>query len=122
MYYHEQYRYKYSFEHIKNETDSIKLKHPTRVPILISILQVDTELYNNVKHHKYMIPKDMSFTEFIQIVRHRINLDKNEALFAIILENNIMPKMSTLVGELYEKYKSNDGYLVIVLTKENTFG
>ena len=28
----------------------------------------------------------------------------------------------TLVGELYEKYKSNDGYLVIILTKENTFG
>ena len=122
MYYHEQYRYKYSFEHIKNETDSIKRKHSNRVPILISISQVDTKLYNDVKHHKYMIPKDMTFTEFIQIVRHRINLDKNEALFAIILENNIMPKMSTLIGELYEKYKSNDGYLVIILTKENTFG
>jgi hypothetical protein len=122
MYYHQLYREKHSFQYIKNETDNIKLKHPNRVPILISVSQNDKSLFNLITNHKYMIPKDMTFTEFIQIIRHRIHLDSNEALFAILSEQNIMPKMSSLVGELYEKYKSNDGYLVITLTKENTFG
>lgn len=122
MYYHQLFREKHSFEKIKNETDSIKRKHPTRVPILISIYQNDTTLFNLITNHKYMIPKDMTFTEFIQIIRHRIKLDQNEALFAILTEQNIMPKMTSLVGDLYEKYKSDDGYLIITLTKENTFG
>ena len=122
MYYHQLYREKHSFQQIKNETDNIKLKHPNRVPILISVSQNDKSLFNLITNHKYMIPKDMTFTEFIQIIRNRIHLDQNEALFAILSEQNIMPKMSSLVGDLYEKYKSNDGYLVIILTKENTFG
>lgn len=54
------------------------------------------------------------------VIRKRIKLPSEVALFGIVNENMI--STSKLLSELYNSYKSNDGFLYVYYEGENVFG
>ncbi len=115
--FHEKFRTDFSFEKRWNECNKILNKYPDRVPILVSP-NVDIE----IDRHKYLVPGDISLQQFTFILKKRIQCKPTEALFYYIGDNKIMPRFTDSMKELYNKYKSTDGYLILVICKENTFG
>ena len=110
------------FEERKKESESIIVKYNDRIPIIL-------EKKGNVKNgidipeidkNKYLVPIDLNFSQFMHIVRKRIKLEPEKALFIFI--NNILPPTSELISEIYDKEADDDGFLYIVYTGENTFG
>ena len=74
----------------------------------------------NIDKNKYLVSGDMTMSQFIYIIRKRIQLKSSEALFFFV--NNILCNNSQSMIEIYNLYKDKDGFLYIEYSSENTFG
>jgi len=101
-----------------NESQRILLKYPDRIPI-IAELQKETPGFRLDKK-KYLVPHDLTVGQFVYILRKRIKLEAESAIYLFI--NNTLPPASSLLSQLYKEHKNQDGFLYITVTQEATFG
>ena len=109
---------KYSFDSRQKESQKILLKYPTRIPIIVEKCKGCN--LNDIDKIKYLVPKDMYISQFVFVIRKRIQLDSSQSLFITV--NNSLVIGNHTVGAIYEDKKDEDGFLYIVYTSENTFG
>ena len=106
------------FEKRLLESTKIREKYPDRIPIICEkkgnshIPQLDKK--------KYLVPSDLTICQFMYIIRKRIKLQAENAIFLFI--NDKLPISSIMISELYNKEKDEDGFLYIYYTGETTFG
>jgi GABA(A) receptor-associated protein len=67
-----------------------------------------------------LVPNDLTVGQFQFVIRKRIKLDSQKALFIFI--NGKLPITSELLKNVYEKEKDDDGFLYVGYAGENTFG
>jgi GABA(A) receptor-associated protein len=114
----ESYKNRVSFDKRKSECERIMCKYTDRIPIIVNrtanckLPMIDKE--------KFLVPSDMTLGQFVYVIRKRIKLEPNEALF--ILVNNTLQPSSAIIVDIYEKLKDKDGFLYIHYSSENTFG
>ena len=108
-----------TFEERLADSTLILKKYPTRVCIYIKKLKTCNNV-PDIDKNKFLAPKDLTMAQFMYIIRKRIQLDETQALFFYINNNVITGHMSIL--EIYNKYKSSDGFLYITYSGENCFG
>lgn len=108
-----------SLEKRKEESDKIRKKHPDRIPIIVEKCDNNKDI-PNIDKKKYLVPKELTVGQFQYVIRKRIKLDSQKALFFFI--NKKIPPTSELLTSVYEKNKDEDGFLYINYTGENTFG
>jgi GABA(A) receptor-associated protein len=107
-----------SFQKRKEDASKILIKYPDRVPIICEkALGSDVP---EIDKKKYLVPKDITIGQFIHIIRQRIKLSQEQALFIFV--NNVIPATSSSMSSVYESHKDDDGFLYIVYASENTFG
>jgi GABA(A) receptor-associated protein len=104
-----------------DESQSSKIfeKYPDKIPIIVNKYDKEKTL-PDINKKKYIVPKEMNFTKFIYIIRKRINLSSEKAIF-ITINGKLCPSNSTM-GEIYQDNKNDDGFLYIIYSSENTFG
>lgn len=94
-------------------------KYPNCVPTI-----VNKKPHSNapsLDKNKYLVPKDITLGQFVYVLRKRLSLSSDQAIF--ILVDNKIPPTSQLISDLYEKNKDkDDGYLYIYYTLESVFG
>jgi len=112
------YKKNNSLEKRSKESNRILTKHPERIPIIVC-KSTNCDL-PDIDKQKYLVPKDMSLGQFIYVIRKRIKLQANEALF--ILVNNVLQPSNKSIQEIYEDHKDVDNFLYIIYSSENTFG
>jgi len=112
------FKNKNSFEKRKNESNNVIKKYPDRVPIIVQKYH-GSEL-PDIDKVKYLVPKDMTMSQFTFIIRKRISLEPAQAIFITV--NSSLVTSSKLLSELYMEEKDDDGFLYITYTNENTFG
>lgn len=112
------YKERFTLEQRKNELQRIRKKYPDRVPVILQ--KAETSRLPEMTQFKFLVPDSISMVEFLIVLKKRIKLEPQQALFLFI--NNTVPMMSCLVKELYEKNKDEDGFLYINYAEENTFG
>ena len=100
------------------ECSRIQNKHPDKIPIIVC-KDINCKL-SDIDKQKYLVPKDMNLGQFIYVIRKRIRLQPNEALF-VLVNYSLMPSNKPL-QDIYEKHKDEDGFLYITYSSENTFG
>ena len=113
------FKMQYSFENRFNESKKVLFKYPNRIPIICEKASSKSDL-PNIDKIKYLVPIDLTLGQFVFIIRNRMKLRPEEAIF-LLISNNIF-STSTMVGTLYDIYKDQDGFLYIQYCKENTFG
>ena len=109
----------YSFEERFDEVQQIKKKYPTHIPVICEKERNASDIASSSKC-KYLLNRNMKMCEFVYIIRTNINLSPEKGLFFFI--NGVIPAMNEIVGTLYMHNKSNDGFLYMRYTTENTFG
>lgn len=70
---------------------------------------------------KYLVPSDLTCGQFLYVVRKRLRIAPNEALFLLTSEGTV-PSSSSLVSDLYREQKDDDGFLYLTYCGENVFG
>lgn len=109
------YKKTFDLEHRKNEYKRVKNKYPNRIPVILEGIELP------MNKRKYLIPHDITFSEFTWILRgKKLQLKPEEAIFLFV--NNTLIPSNTLLSSVYGENKDEDGFLYVVITKESTFG
>lgn len=113
------YRERYTFEERFLEARRIIQKFPNRIPIIVERSQkaIDIPL---VDKNKFLCPGDLTIGQFLYVIRNRIKLPSEKALFVFI--NDSLPPTNTFIKELYHTLKNEDGFLYMTYCGENVFG
>ena len=109
---------KLTLEERKAECHKIQQKYTDRIPTII-IRSRPTD-FPHLENSKFLIPKDLTVGHFIYVLRTKIQLKSKEAIFIFV--NGVVPSNTILINNIYDKYKSEDGFLYLTITSENTFG
>ena len=116
------YRYfqeEYKFEYRKKEFLKIKNKYPERIPVIVE-KNIKCDDLINIKKKKYLVPNELNISSLIYLIRKNIKLDSSKALF--LMTNNKILNNNKSLYDAYEENKSEDGFLYIYYTSENTLG
>ena len=98
--------------------NDLRDKYPDRIPVIVNKSK-HCDL-NDIDKFKYLVPDNYTVGQFVYVIRKRIVLPKEKAIFVFI--ENVLPPTSALMSEMYDKYKDKDGFLYITYSGENTFG
>jgi len=108
----------YDFYRTLEETTKIRKKYPERVPIYVK-KAIGCE-FIDIDKNKFLVPIDLTLGTFITVIRKRIKLAPEKALFIFI--NNVLPPLTSLMINIYDEMKDNDGFLYIYYNGESVFG
>ena len=111
------FKSKYSFEERCKEVTRVLEKYPDRVPIICEKLNNDQPTLDK---SKYLVPWDLTIGQFLWVIRKRMSLTQNQAIYVTI--NGRIPPTSSVLGHFYNDMKDGDGFLYLKYTTENTFG
>ncbi|CAN6199160.1 unnamed protein product [Urochloa humidicola] len=108
----------HELEKRQSESNRIRDKYPDRIPVIVE-KSGKTDI-PDIDKKKYLVPADLTVGQFIYVVRKRIKLSPEKAIFVFV--NNTLPPITSLMSELYEEHKDGDGFLYMTYSGESTFG
>jgi GABA(A) receptor-associated protein len=106
------------FEARARESARVRQTYPGRIPVILErsgrtdVPQIDKQ--------KFLCPGDITLGQFCYIVRRRMTLPAEKALFLFVGET--LHTNHTLIRELYSSHKDPDGFLYMTYMGESTFG
>lgn len=111
------FKERYTLEQRKNEADKIKAKYPDRIPVIVEVAKGSKI---NLDKSKFLVPEDITIAQFIFVLRKRIKMSPETALFIFV--NDTLPPSSVLIKNLYREHKDLCGFLFFTIALENTYG
>lgn len=112
---------KFKFPIDKRISDSIRFKQkfPDKIPVIVDSY---TEKSPTIDNHKFLVPNDITLAQFMYIIRKRVKLNPDEALYFFIGSKKIMETGSKLMSEIFKSHADDDKFLYIYYDIESTFG
>ncbi|KAK3691827.1 hypothetical protein RRG08_014209 [Elysia crispata] len=112
------FKEEHTFEHRKLESGKIRTKYPERIPVIVE--KDPKSQIATIDKRKFLVPSDISVAQFMWIIRKRIQLPSEKAIFLFV--GKVLPQSSASMGQIYEDHRDEDGFLYIAYSGENTFG
>lgn len=118
------------FEKRKAEAERIRQKYSDRIPVSISHFddlavtafitntsrrpqviceKVEKSDIATIDKKKYLVPADLTVGQFVYVIRKRIKLSPEKAIFIFVDE--VLPPTAALMSSIYEEHKDEDGYV-----------
>lgn len=120
MYLHPPFKNEFRFVDRFTESRRVLHKYPDRVPIICERSLTAGRDCPIIDKRKYLAPRELTMGQFLYIIRKRLHLPAEKAMFLFI--NGTIPSTTSLINEVYHRYRDDDGYLYITYGQENTFG
>jgi GABA(A) receptor-associated protein len=114
------FKKEYTFEERLAESKRVFARHPDKIPIICECSPSAGKNCPMIDKKKYLAPFDCTVGQFLYVIRKQLRLTSEKALFLFV--NNTIPPTTSLIKEIYARYKDEDGYLYITYAQENTFG
>ena len=74
------------------EAQRIRSKYPDRIPVICE--KADRSDIPDIDKKKYLVPSDLTVGQFVYVIRKRIKLSPEKAIFIFI--NNVLPPTGRL--------------------------
>jgi len=94
------------------------MKYPDRIPVIAE--KSDKTSIADIDKKKYLVPADLTVGQFIYVIRKRIKLSPDAAIFIFI--NNQIPPSAAQMSQVYKEHADEDGFLYVTYSGESTFG
>lgn len=114
-----EFKKKHPLDDRKTEANRIISKYPERIPVICE----KGENRSNVPildKTKYLVPIDLSVGQFIFVIRKRMKISSEQAIFIFI--NGTIPSNTSVISDIYHQHRDEDGFLYVTYSGENTFG
>jgi GABA(A) receptor-associated protein len=112
------YKEENAFEKRRAEGEKIRRKYPDRIPVIVE--KAPKSRLRDLDKKKYLVPAELTIGQFYFLIRKRIQLRPEDALFFFV--NNIIPQTMTTMGALYEDHKEEDLFMYIAYSDESVYG
>lgn len=104
------------------ESEKIIHKFPGRIPVILEIRHTEQHKLPPLDKAKFLVPEELTVGQFIFVIRRRIHLSHEKALF-LFLNNHTLAPTAGSMGALYAEHKNKeDGFLYITVASEDAFG
>ncbi|KAK6477344.1 gamma-aminobutyric acid receptor-associated protein-like [Huso huso] len=113
-----QYKRSLPFEVRRAEGEKIRAKYPDKIPIIVE--KAPKSRVAELDKKKYLVPSDLTVGQFCFLIRKRIELRAEEALFFFV--NNVLPPSSATMGQVYEEHHEEDFFLYLAYSNESVYG
>ena len=101
----------------------MRSKHGGMIPVIVAMRGTASTAEKLIANSKFMVTPSLSFGHFRAFVRSKIRgLHSHESLFAFVGTRHALPSMSQPMALVYSEHRDDDGFLYVMLAKENTFG
>jgi GABA(A) receptor-associated protein len=114
------FRERFTFEQRSSECARIFSKFPGRIPVIVQRNNSKNNETPKIDKEKFLVPADLTLGQFVFVIRKRINLSSEKALFLFV--GNSLPTTGSLMREIYQSFKDTDGFLYVIYSGENSFG
>ncbi len=95
-------------EQRKSEAEKIRTKYPDRIPVVVE--RVPNSQIPEIDKRKFLVPNDISVAQFMWIIRKRIQLPSEKAIFLFV--NKTIPQSSSTMGQIYTSFKGKTMYFL----------
>jgi GABA(A) receptor-associated protein len=112
-----EFKAKYTLEERTKESQRLHLKYPDRIPTIVEIVG---DKLPAIDKNKYLIPSDLTVGQFMYVIRKRLELSPELAIFMFF--NNSLEPTSKLMTNVYKEHKEECGFLFCTVSGESTFG
>lgn len=99
-------------------TRRVLAKYPDRIPFII----IPGKFVPELSEYKFLIERQKSVAHLLYIIRSRIQIHSEQYIYIVVGEEKVFPCTYTLMSDLYNDYKSIDGFLYVTVELENAFG
>ena len=103
----------------KNEYKRISNKYPDLIPVICE--RMNGSNVPESQRRKYLVPRDITMGQFKYVIRKRIQLLPDQALFVFVNQSVLAPT-NTLITDIHKEHADEDGFLYMIYSGENTFG
>lgn len=86
----------------------------------VIVEKADSSDIPSIDKKKYLVPNDLTVGQFTYVIRKRIQVNPEKALFIFV--KNVLPPNAALISDVYSEHKDEDGFLYLTYSGENTFG
>lgn len=114
----QRFKEQHPFEKRKAEAARIRLKYPDRIPVISE--KAEKSEIPDIDKKKYLVPADLTMGQFVYVIRKRIKLLPDAAIFIFV--NNTLPPAAALMAQVYKEHADEDGFLYVTYSGESTFG
>ena len=104
---------------LRTNVEKIREQYPNKVPVLV--YKSPKSKVPDMERNKFLINGDVTMGQFLYIVRKRISLAPEKALFFLI-DGKILPTVSSTMAEVYDAHKNESSLLVLNFQEESVFG
>ncbi|KAG4105465.1 autophagy 8 [Neocallimastix lanati (nom. inval.)] len=112
------FRDSHTFEERQKEAKRIREKYQDRIPCIVEKNKKSN--IQDIDKKKFLVPSNLTAGQFMYVIRKRIKLQPDEALFVYIDGVNV--PAANLMSTIYEEHKDEDGFLYMIYSGESTFG
>ncbi|KAF3448356.1 hypothetical protein FNV43_RR09069 [Rhamnella rubrinervis] len=112
------FKQEHDLEKRRAEAARIREKYPDRIPVIVE--KGEKSDIPNIDKKKYLVPSDLTVGQFVYVIRKRIKLSAEKAIFIFV--DNVLPPTGAIMSAIYEEKKDEDGFLYVTYSGENTFG
>ncbi|KAJ8542894.1 hypothetical protein K7X08_005417 [Anisodus acutangulus] len=112
------FKLEHPLERRQAEAARIREKYPDRIPVIVE--KAERSDIPDIDKKKYLVPADLTVGQFVYVVRKRIKLGAEKAIFIFV--KNILPPTAAMMAAIYEEHRDEDGFLYMTYSGENTFG
>ena len=114
------FKSEFTFEQRYEEAHRVLKKYPDRIPIVCEKNRHASISCPDIDKKKYLVPIDLKIAAFIFVIRKRLKLPAEKAIFLFV--GNKIATSNSSISELYNFNKDDDGFLYISYSLENVFG
>ncbi|KAJ8478497.1 hypothetical protein OPV22_022224 [Ensete ventricosum] len=111
------FKLEHPLERRQAEAARIREKYPDRIPVIVE--KAERTDIPDIDKKKYLVPADLTVGQFVYVVRKRIKLSAEKAIFIFV--KNTLPPTAAMMSAIYEENKDEDGFLYMTYSSENTF-
>lgn len=115
------FKTKHTYNERKAESQRIMTKYPDRIPIICE-KNIKSHKTPDIDKTKYLVPHDLTVGHFLYVIRKRLKINQETAIFLFIENKGIIPSSISLITEIYNFHKDDDGFLYLTYSFENVFG
>nr|XP_035158053.1 gamma-aminobutyric acid receptor-associated protein-like [Callithrix jacchus] len=110
------YKEEHPFEKLRSEGQKNLKKYPDRVQMIVE--KAPKVRIGDLDKKKYLVPSVLTVGQFYFLIRKRIHLRSEDALFFFV--NNVIPP--TTMGQLYQEHHEEEFFLYIAYSDESVYG
>ena len=112
------FKEKFPLQKRSDEATRIKKKYPDRIPVIVQ--KASNTNIQDIDKKKYLVPADLTVGQFVYVIRKRIKLQPEHAIYLFV--NNTLPPTAMMISQIYKEHADIDGFVYFFFSGEQTFG